>query len=84
MSSESRKTRLHDEIDDNLRRVYNDALQEDIPQRFQDLLTRLRETELDGALRRPVSGEGGALLTDEQQEAPPSNLASAQGSKEAQ
>jgi hypothetical protein len=35
-------------IDDNLRRVYQDALEEDIPDRFITLLEQLRATEKTG------------------------------------
>lgn len=36
---------LRHQIDENLRRVYEDALQEDVPDRFKDLLERLRTQE---------------------------------------
>lgn len=32
-------------IDDNLKRVYDDALQEGVPDRFHDLLAALKEQE---------------------------------------
>lgn len=34
---------LRDQIDQNLRRVYQDAVQEEIPERFRLLIERLRE-----------------------------------------
>ncbi|MFU8882600.1 MAG: NepR family anti-sigma factor [Rhodobacterales bacterium] len=33
------------QIDENLKRVYEDALNEDVPDRFKDLLARLRAQE---------------------------------------
>jgi biotin-(acetyl-CoA carboxylase) ligase len=40
-----RKQGLNHQIDENLKRVYESALQEDVPDRFKDLLNRLREQE---------------------------------------
>lgn len=34
-----------DQIDDNLRRVYDDLLEDDVPDRFEDLLRQLREQD---------------------------------------
>lgn len=34
-----------DQIDDNLRRVYDDLLDDDVPDRFEDLLRQLREQD---------------------------------------
>lgn len=39
------KSRLHQQIDENLKRVYEEALSEDIPDRFKDLIARLRAKE---------------------------------------
>jgi hypothetical protein len=36
---------LKHQIDENLKRVYDAALEEDVPDRFKDLLARLREQE---------------------------------------
>ncbi|MFU8862646.1 MAG: NepR family anti-sigma factor [Rhodobacterales bacterium] len=36
---------LKKQIDENLKRVYQDVLQEDVPDRFKDLLERLRAQE---------------------------------------
>ncbi|MEE4348463.1 MAG: NepR family anti-sigma factor [Paracoccaceae bacterium] len=41
-----RKQGLNHQIDENLKRVYESALQEDVPDRFKDLLDRLREQEV--------------------------------------
>jgi hypothetical protein len=41
------------QIDENLRRVYNDALNEDVPDRFTDLIRQLKESETEtGAAHR--------------------------------
>lgn len=40
-----RKQGLNHQIDENLRRVYEAALQEDVPDRFKELLSRLRQQE---------------------------------------
>ncbi|MCD1627596.1 hypothetical protein K7H22_16450 [Seohaeicola saemankumensis] len=36
---------LKRQIDENLKRVYQDALEEDVPDRFKELLERLRAKE---------------------------------------
>ena len=36
---------LKHQIDENLKRVYESALDEDVPDRFKDLLDRLRQQE---------------------------------------
>ena len=36
-------------IDENLRRVYSDLLDDDVPERFRSLLSRLREQERKGS-----------------------------------
>ena len=45
MSDSKGKSRLHQQIDENLKRVYEEALNEDIPDRFKDLIARLRAKE---------------------------------------
>jgi hypothetical protein len=45
MAEEHPKSKLQEEIDQNLRRVYNDALSQDIPDRFKQLLEELRNRE---------------------------------------
>lgn len=37
-----RADNLREQIDENLRRVYDEALEREIPQRFKDLLEELR------------------------------------------
>lgn len=38
-------TAIKAQIDENLKRVYNQALNEDVPDRFKDLLAKLRANE---------------------------------------
>jgi hypothetical protein len=45
MVQDDRKTRLEEQIDENLRRVYQQQLEEEVPDRFQELLRRLREQD---------------------------------------
>jgi predicted deacylase len=47
MTQTKNTNRLQDEIDDNLRRAYNDVLKEDVPDRFTDLLNQLRARDAD-------------------------------------
>ena len=43
MVDDKGKNRLHQQIDENLKRVYEEALSEDIPDRFKDLIAQLRK-----------------------------------------
>jgi hypothetical protein len=43
MVQDDRKKRLDQQIDENLRKVYQQTLEEDVPERFNDLLRKLRE-----------------------------------------
>ncbi|MEV8467198.1 NepR family anti-sigma factor [Fluviibacterium sp. DFM31] len=45
MAKIRRTDRLDKQIDDNLRRVYSDAVNEPLPDRFAQLLQQLREAE---------------------------------------
>lgn len=45
MSEDDGKARLRRSIDDSLKRVYDEALSQEIPERFTALLARLRESE---------------------------------------
>ena len=45
MVQDDRKSRLDEQIDENLRRVYQNTLEESIPERFQDLLRQLKERD---------------------------------------
>ena len=45
MTTKSRPSRLNQQIDENLRRVYSDAAAEPLPERFTQLIEKLREQE---------------------------------------
>lgn len=45
MPSNSKTSRLRDEIDANLRRAFDDVVNDDIPDPFTDLLSQLRQKE---------------------------------------
>ncbi|NVO24606.1 RNA polymerase subunit sigma-70 [Donghicola sp. C2-DW-16] len=45
--SEKPKNRLDEQIDENLRRVYQSAVNEPVPDRFAQLLAQLRKSETD-------------------------------------
>ena len=43
MVHDDRKNRLDQQIDENLRKVYQRTLEEDVPERFHDLLRKLKD-----------------------------------------
>ena len=45
MTHASDSAKLKAQIDENLKRVYQEALDERVPDRFQDLLKQLRDKE---------------------------------------
>ncbi len=45
MSEEKPKAKLRRDIDENLKRVFDDALEEEIPDRFKQLLAELKAKE---------------------------------------
>jgi hypothetical protein len=45
MASDSPKHKIKQQIEENLKRVYDDALNEPVPSRFQDLLDQLRSRD---------------------------------------
>ncbi|MGX0877061.1 hemerythrin-like domain-containing protein [Roseovarius sp. MBR-154] len=47
MTNKRRTSRLQQQIDDNLRRVYSDTVKEPLPDRFSQLLDQLRAQESD-------------------------------------
>ncbi len=51
------RTALQDEITDNLRRAFAQRAEEDLPDKFRDLLARLREQEGGDAVQK---GKGDA------------------------
>lgn len=47
MTADRGKSKLQREIDQNLKRVYEEALSEEIPDRFKKLLEQLKNREAD-------------------------------------
>ncbi|NEX45659.1 transcriptional regulator [Rhodobacter sp. ETT8] len=45
MSGDNQKSSLRKDIDENLKRVYENALKEDVPDRFKLLLEQLKAKE---------------------------------------
>lgn len=45
MTAEHNKSRVQDEIDRNLKRVYEETLNQEIPDRFKKLLEQLKNRE---------------------------------------
>lgn len=45
MSENDGEARLRQSIDDSLKRVYDEALNQEVPERFTALLAQLRESE---------------------------------------
>ncbi|MFC4667949.1 NepR family anti-sigma factor [Seohaeicola nanhaiensis] len=45
MTKSEETSKLQAQIDENLKRVYQEALQEQVPDRFKDLLEKLRQKE---------------------------------------
>nr|WP_092836034.1 NepR family anti-sigma factor [Roseovarius lutimaris] len=45
MTKQRRTSRVTQQIDENLRRVYSETAQEPVPDRFTDLLEKLRQQE---------------------------------------
>jgi hypothetical protein len=45
MAVDPKKARLSDQIDENLKKVYEDLLKEEVPDRFKRLLAQLKEKE---------------------------------------
>ncbi|MFQ6549811.1 NepR family anti-sigma factor [Aestuariibius sp. 2305UL40-4] len=48
MSDSKSSNRIQDEIDENLKRVYQEALNEELPDRFLQLLDRLKSGNAEG------------------------------------
>lgn len=48
MTQDNSKSRMQEQIDKNLKRVYEEALKEEIPDRFKDLLAQLRQKQERG------------------------------------
>ncbi len=45
MSQDTPKSNLRKDIDENLKRIYDDALKEEVPDRFKALLAQLKAKE---------------------------------------
>lgn len=45
MTSESKKTSIERQIEENLKRVYDEALNQEVPDRFHDLIAQLKARE---------------------------------------
>ncbi|MEX3016152.1 NepR family anti-sigma factor [Gymnodinialimonas hymeniacidonis] len=45
MASDSKKSRVEQQIDENLKRVYDDAMKDELPDRFLDLIAQLKASE---------------------------------------
>lgn len=45
MTSDSKKPSVDTQIDENLKRVYNDAMKDELPDRFMDLIAQLKAKE---------------------------------------
>ncbi|SDX87467.1 NepR family anti-sigma factor [Citreimonas salinaria] len=48
MTQQNSSSRLQSQIDRNLKRAYDDVLNEDVPDRFHELLARLRNSDGSG------------------------------------
>lgn len=53
MSPKNGKGNVSEEIDENLRRVFAQKLEEDVPDRFRDLLDQLRTAEQTSNSKAP-------------------------------
>ena len=45
MGEDEKKSNLREQINENLKRVYEDALNEEVPDRFESLLAQLRNKD---------------------------------------
>lgn len=45
MPEDQKKSRLTEQIDENLKRVYDEILKEEVPDRFKQLLAQLKDKE---------------------------------------
>lgn len=58
MKQTSRRSPMQSQIDENLKLVYQQALEQDVPDRFKDLLAQLREKELGAeAISAQIAGK---------------------------
>ncbi len=47
-----KKQRFEALVDDNLKRLYSDLVQEELPDRFKDLLSQLKEQDAQGSSKK--------------------------------
>ena len=62
MGEKDAKANLRQDINDNLKRVFNEALEEDVPDRFKQLLAQLKAkeaSERDAASKDGVTTDPG-------------------------
>jgi hypothetical protein len=59
MTRKTRTSKLNQQIDDNLRRVYSQAAEEPVPERFTELLQKLRKQEQEQENKSPENGGNG-------------------------
>lgn len=52
MSDKAPRSRIKDQIDSNLKRIYDDITKEEVPERFRLLLEQLRTKSLDEPVAR--------------------------------
>ncbi|MEQ8896816.1 MAG: NepR family anti-sigma factor [Roseovarius sp.] len=57
MTKTSRNNQVDQQIDDNLRRVYSEAFEEPVPERFTKLLDQLRAKEQESSDTRNRDSE---------------------------
>ncbi len=48
MSDSNPKSKIRDQIDENLKRIYDETLKEEIPDKLTQLLDQLRKKSADG------------------------------------
>jgi hemerythrin-like domain-containing protein len=54
MAKDRKKSPVHEQIEENLRRVYDEALNDQVPDRFMELLRQLKEAET----KKPAGKDG--------------------------
>ncbi|RKF14870.1 RNA polymerase subunit sigma-70 [Roseovarius spongiae] len=57
MATEKRGSRLDQEIDRNLQRVYKETIDEEVPDRFTRLLQQLKESEAGASPKEAEDGQ---------------------------
>ncbi|CUH75629.1 hypothetical protein SAMN04488093_101344 [Tropicibacter naphthalenivorans] len=57
MTQNAKRSRLQSEIDENLKRAFEEVVNQDVPDRFTRLLDQLRAQEASGASRAEESDD---------------------------